>query len=138
MKTFQTLIKLQKTKVDDQRIQLTRLQSHVENLDRQITELEISKAREQATAQENPDARMTYGAFLAGAIKKGRELDRAKEAAVSAVEIARGQLAELFEEQKRYEIADAQRIEEAAAKEKQRETQMLDEIGSIAHQRKKD
>ncbi len=137
MKSLSTLIKLQKTRVDEQRQHVAKLQAHLEMIDRQITELEISKAREQVAADQSPEARTTYGAFLKGAVLKGRELDKQRRVAADAVEIARQQLTALFEEQKRYEIAEAARIAKERREEQRRETIELNEIGGMTHDRNK-
>ena len=136
MKSLATLIKLQKTLVDEQRQQLARLQDQLSLIEGKIAQLEILKAREQAAAQRT-EARATYGAFLKGVVIQGRELEKERETAAMAVKIAHDKLAELFEEQKRYEIAEEQRLEDEAQVARHRETKALDEIGSTMHQRKK-
>jgi tRNA U34 5-carboxymethylaminomethyl modifying enzyme MnmG/GidA len=138
MKSLSTLIKLQKTRVDEQRQLLAKLQEQLDILQKQITELEIKKAREQVAAEEHPEARVTYGAFLKAAVKKGRELDKERQGTEIAIDIAHGKLAELFEEQKRYEIAEAARIENEAYQERRRERIDLDEVGSVTYVRKKE
>jgi flagellar export protein FliJ len=136
MKSLATLIKLQKTRVDEQRQVLARLQEQLEIIENAIAELEISKTREQIAAQENPEARTTYGAFLKAAVQRGREMDKQRQIALAAVEVARDKLSELFEEQKRYEVAEADRIAAEIKEENRRETQELDEIGSVSFNRK--
>jgi hypothetical protein len=54
-----------------------------------------------------------------------------------AVKIAQDKLAELFEEQKRYEIAEEQRIEDEDKAARHRDTLALDEVGGVMHERKK-
>ena len=135
MKSLQTLIKLQKTLVDEQRQHLANLLDRLEKIEGEIAQLEIHKAREQAAAQDN-EARATYGAFLQQMIVQGRALEKDRQTAAMAVKIAQDRLAELFEEQKRYEIAEAQRIEQANREERRRETIELDEVGSVAYERK--
>jgi flagellar biosynthesis chaperone FliJ len=137
MKSLATLIKLQKTRVDEQRLMLAKLQARLEDIEKAITSLEIKKAREQIVVQENAESRTTYGAFLKKAVQDGRELEKQREIAAAAVEIARQKLAVLFEEQKRYEIAEEMRIEAEEREERHRETIELDEIGSVRHVRKK-
>ena len=138
MKSLTTLIKLQKTYVDEQREQLGKLQAYVEAVRERITMLEIEKAREQAAVEQEFAARQTYGAFLKGAIKRGQELDRELNAALQAVEIARDKLGELFEEQKRYEIAEDNRLKTEAFEDNRREKIALDEVGSVSFQRGKE
>jgi len=136
-KSFATLIKLQKTFVDEQRQQLARLQENLDRIEGRITQLEILKAREQAAAAQDPVARMTYGAFLKIVIATGRALVAERQAAAMAVHIAQDKLAELFEEQKRYEIAEEQRLEEIARTERRLETLALDEVGGVMHERRR-
>lgn len=140
VKSLLTLIKLQKTKVDDQRQLLARLQ---EQLDRILAEIEahkIEQAMQQALLHDNPSMAMTYGEYIKESLKKEKLLDRKRRTADQAVSLAHDKLSELFEEQKRYEIAQRQREEEEAREEAVRETKTLDEVGSIGfirkHQRK--
>ena len=136
MKSLATLIKLQKTFVDEQRQHLARLLENLEKIEHQIAELEIIKAREQAAAQDEA-ARATYGAFLKGMVARGRKLEQERETAEMAVKLAQDKLSELFEEQKRYEIAEEQRIEQEANAERRLERIELDEVGAVMHERKK-
>ena len=99
---------------------------------------EIVKAREQVAAEQNPGARATYGAFLKAAVKKGREMEKERQQAAAAVAVAHDKLAELFEEQKRYEIAEQARVEAEARDERRRERIELDEIGGVTHERRKE
>jgi len=137
MKSLATLIKLQKTYVDEQRQHLATLLERLELIEGWIAQLEIRKAREQEAAAQEPAARATYGAFLKDMVRRGRELEKDRETALMAVKIAQDKLALLFEEQKRYEIAEAQRIAEQEAIERRRQTIELDEIGGVMHERKR-
>jgi hypothetical protein len=137
MNSLSTLIKLQKTRVDEQRIMLARLQEQLEQVVQAIAELEVRKAREQVATQKSPEAAVTYGQFLKQAVKQGRALERDRQIALAAVEAARDKLTELFEEQKRYEIAEAARIKVEEREELRRETAELDEIGGVTHERNK-
>ena len=116
---------------------LARLQDKLEAIEHAIAQLEIEKAREQVAAKQNPENAITYGEFLKHAIVRGRKLEKERQIATAAVEAAHDKLAELFEEQKRDEIAEAARIEAEAREERKRETIELDEIGSVTHERRK-
>ncbi len=137
MKSLSTLIKLQKTRVDEQRQHLARLQARLQEIENQIAQLEIKKAREQVAAEQSAEARTTYGVFLKVAVKRGRELDRERQIAAAAVEAAHNILIEIFEEQKRYEIAEEARVAAEDKEERRRERIELDEVGGVVHERKK-
>jgi hypothetical protein len=136
MKSLLTLIKLQKTFVDEQRQHLGRLLTQLEQIEKKIIDLELTKAREQAAAQDD-ESRATYGAFLKDMVNKGRVLEKDRKTAAMAVKIAQEKLAELFEEQKRYEIAQDQRAAAGEQELRRKETLELDEVGGIMHERKK-
>lgn len=134
--SLHTLIKLQKTKVDDQRQLLARLHEQLEIILNDLETLKIEQAMQQAILHDNPEMSITYSEYLKQCLKKEALLNRKKRTAEQAVDIAHERLAELFEEQKRYEIAQRQREEEEAREEAVRETKTLDEVGSISFIRK--
>jgi len=136
-KSFKTLIKLQKTLVDEQRQLLARLYDYQEKIEAQIAQFQIMKIKEQELAAKNPALKLTYGAFVKALVVKERELENERQRAALAIKIAQDKLAELFEEQKRYEIAEEQRLEEEAKEERRLETIMLDEVGGVMHERER-
>lgn len=137
MKGLTTLIKLQKTKVDEQRQFLSKLQNNLDALEQQIAAHEIEKTREQLVAETHPEASLTYGAFIKGAVQKTRQFESERHALLTAVEEARSVLIMLFEEQKRYEIAENLSHQAELKEERRQETLELDEIGSVQFTRKK-
>lgn len=138
MHTLDTLIKLQKAEVDEQRQMLAKLQDYLDSLDRQLAELQIEQAREQIAAKQNPAAAVTYGNYVKQALIKQEELTQRRASAAAAVELARERLADLFEAQKRYEIVAANREAEALRVEQRNERIELDEIGSVRFAREQD
>ncbi len=136
-KSFATLIKLQKSFVDEQRRHLAHLMENLQQIEARIMQLEALRAQEQAAAAKDDVARMTYGVFLKSVIAKRRELEKERVEAAMAVMAAQEKLSELFEEQKRYEIAEEQRIEEIEKEERRLERIELDEIGGTRHERQR-
>lgn len=135
MRTLKTLIKLQKTRVDEQRQILAKLQDALSLIEERMMQLEIDMAREQVVAQENEEARESLGAYLKACVQKARDLEKQRHAAIIAVDEAREGLIQLFEEQKRYEIALTAQEAEQLAEEKHNERLELDEIGGTRHAR---
>jgi flagellar biosynthesis chaperone FliJ len=136
-KTLATLIKLQKSYVDEQRQHLARLQEMLDGIITNIARLEIEKAREQIAAEQNPEARATYGAYAKRMSVKSKELEKERKAAEQSVELARAKLSELFEEQKRYETAEEARLRAEIAEEQRRDRIRMDEVGGIGHERRR-
>ena len=138
MSSLDTLIQLIKTRTDEQRQLLARLLAHLEQVEAAIMELDLRQATEQMTVQNNPEMALTYGDFVRWAVARARELEKQRQTAQAAVEIARDKLSQLFEEQKRYELAAAARREAERQEELKRETQELDEIGGEGFRRRKE
>jgi len=136
MKSLSTLIKLQKTFVDEQRQHLARLLDHLDNIEGKIRQVEDLKEYEKEAGKEEI-TRASYGEFLKQMVIIGRLLEKERQQAEAAVHVAQEKLAELFEEQKRYEIAEANRIEEEAKAERRLERIELDEIGGMRHERQR-
>jgi len=137
MKSLAALIKLQKTRVDEQRLLLSKLQEQLDRLDGAIEALKIDQEKQRDLLGREPDAGLTYGQYLDATLKKRKKLERDRVAIAMAVNLARDKLAEVFEEQKRYEIAERNRLEEEEREEQRQERLTLDEIGSIVFIRKK-
>jgi flagellar export protein FliJ len=137
MKSLLTLIKLQKTKVDEQRIFLLKLQEQLAHIDSEILRLNKEKAEQEDLLHVDSSYGMTYADYLRAYLNKMQFYQRKRNSLEYAVNIARDKLAELFEEQKRYEIALQNRREEEAREELRQETHVLDEVGSVGYLRRK-
>ena len=137
MKRLGTLIKLQKSLVDDQRRMLADLQNIQGRIEAEIAALEAARLHEEDVARHaEPEAMVTPAPFMAKTRARLEQLTKALADAAEAVEIARDKLAELFETQKRYEIIRDRRAAEEAAEASRRDRMELDEIAETGHQRK--
>lgn len=136
MKSLQTLIKLQKQRVDEQRVILAKMHDNLNNVNKLIVLHKKDMLKQQKLLNEDSSYGLTYGEYLKAAHKKSQDLEQKRRAAEQAVHIALEKLAEVFEEQKRYEIAEASRKLAARKEEEKRDTQFLDEVGSVSFARK--
>ncbi|MBI1273281.1 MAG: hypothetical protein GC131_04260 [Alphaproteobacteria bacterium] len=136
MKSIATLIKLQKSRVDEQRQILAEQQSILDRIEQEVVQLATQQAIEQEAVRAAPETSSTYGAFVKWATERARQLEVARFAAVAAVEQAREVLAELFEEQKRYEIVAANRAAEEEKEKLKQEQGELDETAVMNYERK--
>lgn len=137
MKSLATLIKLQKTKVDEQRLLLAKLQEQLAAVIAQIKDIVDQQAAQRALIMQEPSMALTYESYLQNSLKQLKLLEKRKVTMEYAVNVALDKMAELFEEQKRYELAERNRLEEEEAEEQRKETHFLDEVGSIGFVRKK-
>jgi flagellar biosynthesis chaperone FliJ len=136
MKGLETLIKLQKTHVDEQRLMLAKLHEQLQRIEDKMAALHTQQEKQKELLHKNPDMGLTYGNYLENSLKRMELLEKEKSTMKYAIELALDKLAALFEEQKRYEIAQKQREEEAIRQEAARETKVLDEVGSVGFVRK--
>ena len=137
MKNLGLLIKLQKTKVDEQRVILARLQDNLDKIKDTLVSMEQEFEKEQKIAKNDYESMMTYEKYLKKFMHDKKETEKQLVLMEEAVLLAHDKLTELFEEQKRYEIALEQKLEEERLLLLKLENQALDETGSIWHQRKK-
>ena len=137
MKSLATLIKLQKTRVDEQRLILAKMQEQHAAVLLRIEELEAEQEQQRQLIHEDSSYALTYGEYVKRALTLREGLERKRRAAEYAVKLAHDKLAEVFEEQKRYEIAEQNRIDEEERLEQHRETLTLDEVGSISFVRRR-
>lgn len=139
MKSLETLIKLEKARVDDHRRMLAQLQDVLDRIEQEIADLIATRLNEEAVARNaTPAERLTLAPFLAQLRQRLEQLTQAKADATAAIATARERLAEVFETQKRYEIIRDQRAAAAAAEEKRQEQLTLDETAAVTHQRKEE
>lgn len=137
MKSLATLIKLQKTRVDEQRLILAKMQEQLDLILGYIQALQDEQEQQRVMLREDSSMALTYGDYIKHVLKKMDMLERRKRGAEQAVSLARDKLTEVFEEQKKYELAEQNRIDEEEREEQRRETHVLDEVGSIGFTRKK-
>jgi flagellar protein FliJ len=138
MKSLPTLIKVQKSVVDDYRRMLAELERVRERILAEIAELEQARAQEEHIAAEgSPLERTTLAAFLEKLRLRLEQLRQALKDADDAVVLARERLAEAFETQKRYEIVRDQQAEAAMSEAKRQEMLQLDETAAQRHERDK-
>lgn len=137
IKSLDTLIKLQKTIVDEQRRMLADLLNIHDRIVAEIAALHASREHEEDVARSaDLVATVTLPQFLDGVKNRLTHLAKAESEAQAAVDAAHEKLAELFETQKRYEIVRDQRNAAELTEEQKRERLELDEIAEQGHQRK--
>ncbi len=138
IKSLNTLIRLQKQKVDQLRRQQGELERARQEFLKRLDSLAAELKKEQKLASENPEMGGFFGDF-AGRIRLRREETTMH---IKKLEKQMDELAALirtaFAEQKRYEIVRDARLKEQRAKQEKLETEMLDEAGAQVFERRKD
>ena len=133
MKTsLQTLQRIQKFNIDEQRKILVELQTKEEQLQNNLNKLNAEYERELEFATQNPGLG-DFGAYTQRYLQYREAFEAQLAALRTEIEKVRDKISDMFKEQKTYEIVDKNR---AAAQEKDEEQKMqktLDEIGTNAY-----
>lgn len=137
MADLTTLIRLNKFQLDEKRRALAEILTVIENIQAQRLAQEQEIAREQQLASESFEAGLDFPAYLKEAKHRIVLFDQAiAQIRIKEQEMA-AQVQEAFEELKRVETIQERRLAEEEAEQAKAERQELDEIGSIAYDRRR-
>ena len=136
MSALDTLIKLNRWQLDEQRRIVAALEAETAELRAQRQRLDIEQAVEQDVALENHEAAYGYSNYARVLIERRAALDRAIAESEERLLAARAVLADAFAEVKRYEIAAANRRLAAQRRLEQREQRQLDDVAIESFRRK--
>jgi flagellar protein FliJ len=136
MKGIDALMKLHKFELDEKRRILKELETTRTSITTAIEMLENELVQEQAAARSS-ETGYGYGPFAEASIKRRERLELALNDATTQVDSARGQVTEAFGEFKKYEFTKASRDVKAQKEKDRRDRISMDELGAIAHDRKR-
>jgi flagellar export protein FliJ len=137
VKSLSSLIRLVKWRIDEKRRELMERESEADAIRTRLKEGEEEIMAEQRAAKADFEAHLGYGAYARRAIKRRETLTKALAEADAVVETVRAELAELFLEQKQYEITQANRDRRERERLAKIEQAELDEIALNQHKAKK-
>lgn len=136
MKTLETLVRLAKFTVDDKRRVLAEVMAQVDAVQVRMERLETSVEHERKIAFDAPELGPTFGQFAAKAKAEREAMEQQLIALQPYVDQAREQLAEAFEEQKKYEITKERQDETERLDLDKKDQAVLDEVGLQTHRQK--
>jgi flagellar export protein FliJ len=136
MKRGDTLMRLKRFRVDDLKRRMATLDGMRSDLERKLSDLEDSVAREKQRANDSDIGRLAFPSFLRS-IDVRRENLRAtlKEIEREAVQ-AQAELTAAFQDLKSLELATEQQARRLAEVETRRSQSRLDEMSIVRHLRK--
>jgi len=136
MKRADTLMRLRRFRVDDFKRRMATLDTMKSDLERKLTDLEESVARERQRAHDSDIGRLAFPSFL-------RSIDARREnlkATLKEIERERTQcqadLAAAYQDLKSLELASEQQAKRVAEEESRRSQSRLDEMAIVRHLRK--
>ncbi|MCU0881468.1 MAG: flagellar export protein FliJ [Hyphomonadaceae bacterium] len=131
MKTGQTLIQLAQHKVDSVQTLIRAAEQAREELVRRRGGILEKIERERAVAERDPAAANTYVAYIGTARVQVANIDASIAGVDDRIEALREQLAEAFEEKKRFEMMEERRIAREDAAEAKRLQAAIDEAATM-------
>ena len=126
---LKTLTRIQKFQIDEQRKILSELQEKQVILQAQLGQLNRDFEQEKEFARNNAGVG-DFGAYVKRYMQQRENLEMQIAVLEKKIEHERDVMADMFKEQKTYEIVDDQRTKRAAKEEEQKMQKVLDEIGT--------
>ncbi|NUB17019.1 hypothetical protein GAY28_34270 [Azospirillum brasilense] len=136
MSSLKTIIRLQKWKLDEKRRALAELQNLADRLQAEIERLKEEIAAERDTARGNVEYAFTYSNYIQAAMERGKRLTQSMGQVEAQIAVATDEMAEAFQELKRYELAEVERLKREKEKLKRKEANMLDETALVGFRRR--
>ena len=127
--SLQTLSRIQKFKIDEQRKILIEFQNKEDELQNRLDNLIIEYENEKKISSELGIA-ADFGAYTKRYLQTKAELEHQLEIIRNKIEEIRDIIADMFKEQKTFEIVDKRRQEQANKELSEKEQKTLDEIGT--------
>lgn len=134
--SLQTLTRIQKFNIDEQRKILAEHLSEENKLEKQLISLNEQFVQEKAFAQTNPSLG-DFGAYTKRYILHREELEQNLLEVRQKIETVRDIMADMFKEQKTYEIVEESRKQRRNKESDAKEQKTLDEIGTNTYIKRK-
>lgn len=128
MKDLKSLIRLNRWQLDEKRRALGELQTLVDRLNGEIERLDAEIEREKASVATAADPVAGFAVWLHAARGRRERLVQSVAQVEAQIAAARDQIAEAFQELKKYELAQEDRDRRALLRHRRRETAAFDEI----------
>lgn len=138
MRQLETLIKMHKHHVDEQRRILAARQAEADAIIMAIAALQANLEMEKERAAQSDEPEITYsiGLYIKEQLKKHERMQRDLSAKEAEVNAEREKLSVMFEELKRYEIAQEHWLDEQRKAEQAAENKTYDEQSSQRHHKR--
>ncbi len=138
MRSLETLIRVQRRQLDQLRRDLAALETLAHDLRAQAVALEEEIKTQQTAAKRGaPEVAFSYPNFAQWALERRARLAASIADVDGRLEATRAQVADAFQDLKRFDIVLANRQARARQEADRREQALLDEIGLEGHRRKR-
>lgn len=137
MTALGSLVRVHSWALDEKRQKLAGLEELADKMRADLEHLEAELNSEQRAATGSIEGTIAFPAFVAAALERRKKLRESIASLGLAIDDARAEVREAFQEVKKYELARDNYARRERAKVARREQRELDELGANMHQRKK-
>ncbi|MBI1208483.1 MAG: hypothetical protein GC191_14520 [Azospirillum sp.] len=137
MNDLRAVIRLHRWQLDEKQRALAELRNLEARLHAESERLEEEIRREQQTVRSSGEIAFTYAGFAQAAIGRRERIAQSIAQVETQVAAAVEEMATVFQEVKRYELAQEERDRRDREKQRRRETALLDETAAVGFQRKR-
>ena len=137
MTALGSLVRVHSWTLDEKRQKLVGLEELADKMRVDLKRLEAEVNSEQRAATGSIEGTIAFPAFVAAALERRKKLGESIAKLELAIDAARAEVHEAFQEVKKYELARDNHERRERAKAARREQRELDELGPNMHQRKK-
>ncbi|MHA1571698.1 MAG: flagellar export protein FliJ [Alphaproteobacteria bacterium] len=137
MKGLVTLIRYKKWNLDEKRRGLAEFERLERNLRAELVSLADELKAEQVVAQASSEGSYAYGEYAKAARQRGARIEESLSSVQQQADGMRDEVAEAFEELKRYELTQAKQERDARVEADRREQVELDEIAQNGYRRRR-
>ena len=137
MTAMGSLVRVHSWALNEKRQKLAGLQELADKMHQDLEHLEAELNDEQRAAAGSMEGTIAFPAFVAAALERRKKLRESIADLGLAIDAARAEVREAFQEVKKYELARDNHERRERAKVARREQRELDELGANMHQRKK-
>lgn len=136
MNSLKSIIRLHKWQLDEKRRALAELQNLADRLKNEAERLEQELRSEQETARHDIEASFGYAGFARAAIDRRRRIEESIAQVQQQIAVATDEMAEAYQDLKRYELAEEERLKREKEKIRRKEAEMLDETALVGFRRR--
>lgn len=129
MRGLPSLIRLHKWQLEEQQRQLAQLEGLQQQFVGRIRILDAEVAAESAAAGAASETGHVLGGYIQASLQRRRNLEQSAAGVQSQIDDVREQVAEAFQELKRFELAHEQNLRRERKTAKRRERVQEDELG---------
>jgi hypothetical protein len=138
MGDLRTLIRFHRWQIDEKRRALAELQNQEDQVLAFAAQLEEQIKAEQQTARTQSEVAFGYANYAKAAIHQRARIAETLAQVRDQLIVATDDLAEAFQELKRYELAQEERVKREKAEIRRKENEMLDETAEIGFRRRQE